>query len=97
MIFRAEKVVRLIAILIVIALLYFLIIFYYPDESSTENDIDYSMIETESNDTIIHTAVVLSLAKDTAHIAEFHLLYDSWRFIQNFSPLSQQVLIDLIV
>ncbi|UJR32604.1 hypothetical protein I4U23_020064 [Adineta vaga] len=41
--------------------------------------------------------VVLSLSKQTSHIAEFHLLYESWRFIQIFSPLSEQVIIDLIV
>jgi hypothetical protein len=45
----------------------------------------------------IQAAVVLSLSKQTSHIAEFHLLYDSWRFIQNFSPISQQVIVDLIV
>ena len=48
-------------------------------------------------DAQIRLAVALSLSKQTPHIAEFHLLYDSWRFIQNFSPLSKQVLIDLIV
>jgi len=46
---------------------------------------------------IVHVAVVLSLAKQTSHIAEFHLLYESWRFIQIFSPLSEQVIVDLIV
>lgn len=50
-----------------------------------------------SKSEIIHAAVVLSLAKDTAHIAEFHLLYESWRFIQIFSPLSEQVIVDLLV
>jgi hypothetical protein len=46
---------------------------------------------------ISHVAVVLSLSKQTSHIAEFHLLYESWRFIQNFSPLSEQIIIDLII
>lgn len=52
---------------------------------------------SSSNDTPVRVAVVVSLAKQTSHIAEFHLLYDSWRFLQNFFPLSQQVLVDLIV
>jgi hypothetical protein len=47
--------------------------------------------------TEIHAAVVLSLSIQTSHIAEFYLLYDSWRFIQNFIPLSQEVIVDLIV
>ena len=45
----------------------------------------------------IQAATVLSLSSQTSHIAEFHLLYDSWRFLQNFSPISQQVVVDLIV
>ncbi|CAF1107437.1 unnamed protein product [Adineta ricciae] len=45
----------------------------------------------------IHVAVVLSLSKKASHIAEFHLLYESWRFIQTFSPLSEQIVVDLIV
>ncbi|CAF5190567.1 unnamed protein product, partial [Rotaria magnacalcarata] len=46
---------------------------------------------------IIHAAVVLSLSKQTSHIAEFHLLYESWRFLQIFAPLSEQVIVDLLV
>ena len=45
----------------------------------------------------IQAAAVLSLSSQTSHIAEFHLLYDSWRFLQNFSPLSHPVVVDLIV
>ena len=46
---------------------------------------------------IIRAAVVLSLAKHTEHIAEFHLLHESWRYIQTFSPLSEMVLVDILV
>ncbi|CAF1590644.1 unnamed protein product [Rotaria magnacalcarata] len=54
---------------------------------------------TESNQTptVVHLAVVLSLSKQASHIAEFYLLYESWRFLQNFPPLSRQVVVDLIV
>ena len=45
----------------------------------------------------ITLAVVISLAKQPAHIAEFYLLYESWKYIQTFSPWSDDVQIDLIV
>jgi hypothetical protein len=50
-----------------------------------------------SNNVNIHAAVVLSLSKQTPHISEFYLLYNSWCFLQNFSPLIQEVIVDLIV
>lgn len=51
----------------------------------------------EHSDPTVHAAVVLALSKQTSHIAEFNLLYDSWRFIQNFVPLSEEVIVDLII
>ncbi|CAF0809917.1 unnamed protein product [Adineta steineri] len=65
-----------------------------PSSSSSSSILLPSSI---SRSDIVHIAVVLSLAKEPSHIAEFHLLYESWRFIQIFSPLSEQVIIDLIV
>jgi hypothetical protein len=61
----------------------------------SQNDI-FIVNDKYSNGTI-YAAVVLSVAKKTSHIAEFHLLYESWRFIQNFSPLSQEIIVDLII
>ncbi|CAF1269761.1 unnamed protein product [Adineta steineri] len=100
---RVTRSVRLLAIFITIVVICLFITIYHHNESSSStetniiNNINYSMMEIITNKTIIHTAVIVSLAKHASHIAEFHLLYDSWRFIQNFSPLSQQVIIDLIV
>ncbi|CAF1212120.1 unnamed protein product [Adineta steineri] len=99
----ALRVTRSVTIFIMIIVICLFITIYYHNGSSllTKNNIiinnNYSTIEIITDKTIIHTAVILSLAKEPSHIAEFHLLYDSWRFIQNFSPLSQQVIIDLIV
>ncbi|CAF0979232.1 unnamed protein product [Rotaria sp. Silwood1] len=55
------------------------------------------LAKVQNKTAVVHVAVVLALAKEASHIAEFHLLYESWRFIQNFWPLSRQVSIDLIV
>ncbi len=104
MAFRAMRIIRLIIVFIGIAAIYLLTSLYYPFNASIQTkpsiDTTFSVnltITPKRNDSIIHAAVVLSLAEQTSHIAEFHLLYDSWRFIQNFFPLSQQVVIDLIV
>jgi len=82
-------------------------LFIYPNLKQKQKEIFIDeFVNRSSQDTIISPdgiqsqitlAVVLSLANDLSHIAEFHLLYESWRFIQNFSPLSDGVLIDLIV
>lgn len=71
-----------------------------PSSSTVYSSISSSSVVMPSRipkSDIIHAAVVLSLAKDGSHIAEFHLLYESWRFIQIFSPISEQVIVDLIV
>ncbi len=94
--------------LIVIAVLYALTVIYFKNVSGTTTPThkiksphpiipaNPANLRILANSTI-HAAVVIALSKQTSHIAEFHLLYDSWRFIQNFSPLSQEVIVDLIV
>ena len=68
-----------------------------PKENLATSTTELTTVTNTAAENEIRLAVVLSLAKTTEHIAEFHLLYDSWRFIQNFSPLSEEVIVDLIV
>ncbi|UJR20043.1 hypothetical protein I4U23_023177 [Adineta vaga] len=102
-----NRTIRLIFIFLAVSVIYFLIPLYpSPKESTTiststifttTTTTSSSLNLTESKQNIIHVAVVVSLAKQTSHIAEFHLLYNSWHFLQNFPPLSEQVILDLIV
>ncbi|CAF3630975.1 unnamed protein product [Rotaria socialis] len=69
-----------------------------PEQTNAEVIAEPSTIKSsKQKPTVVHLAVVLSLSKQTSHIAEFYLLYESWRFLHNFSPLSQQIVVDLIV
>ncbi|CAF1408464.1 unnamed protein product [Adineta ricciae] len=102
---------RLVIALVTLGATYFLVSsFYSSSKEVSTTTTTTTTVPILSNKTVpslvsskpkekntIRVAVVVSLAKQTSHIAEFHLLYDSWRFLEHFSPLSQQVKVDLIV
>ncbi|CAF3391802.1 unnamed protein product [Rotaria sp. Silwood1] len=84
---------------ILTVIIFYVMIHYFGQEKhiSGIESRSSSILEIQGKTDVVHLAVVLSLAEQGSHISEFHLLYESWRFVQNFWPLSRQVVIDLIV
>jgi hypothetical protein len=70
---------------------------FYKDNRHENRNPSTQTLKIKKKDPEIRVAVVLSLSLQTSHIAEFYLLYNSWRFLQNFSPLSQEIVLDIIV